>query len=102
MRTPYAAMGASSKSSSQISRSSVILLNGSFIVLEFPQDDVPDLLYISHVVGGMHLEKLEQVREARMVFDHPATALRDSKAPDSGVLVLDNATWSHFADALQD
>lgn len=41
---------------------------GSFIVLEFEQPE-PDLLYISHVVGGMHLDNSERVREAKMVFD---------------------------------
>lgn len=37
-------------------------MNGSFIVLQFQQVE-PALLYISHVAGGMHLDKSERVRE---------------------------------------
>jgi len=44
-------------------------MNGSFTMLNFPQPEEPDLLYISHVAGGIHLDKPERVQEARLVFD---------------------------------
>ena len=44
-------------------------MNGAFTVLEFPEPDDPELLYVHHVAGAPHLEKAEDVRAARMTHD---------------------------------
>jgi transcriptional regulator with XRE-family HTH domain len=43
-------------------------MDGAFIVLEFPEDEDPDLLYIAHVTGALHVEKPQEVTEARLKF----------------------------------
>lgn len=42
---------------------------GAFTVLEFPDDEDPDLLYVSHVAGSLHMEKPDQLAEAKLTFD---------------------------------
>lgn len=42
---------------------------GEFIVLEFPEPEDPDLLYIVHVTGALHVEKDDDVRTARLVHE---------------------------------
>lgn len=58
-------------------------LNGAFIVLRFPEEEDPDLLYVEYPTGSIHVEKAEEVAAARMVFDRlrsEALAPRDSAA----------------------
>lgn len=45
-------------------------MRGAFVVLSFPDKDESDIGYIEHVQGAAYLEKAEQVRECRLVFDH--------------------------------
>lgn len=44
-------------------------MNGAFIVLEFPEPDEPDLLYLAHVSGATHVEQVDDVRAARLVHE---------------------------------
>ena len=56
-------------------------LNGSFIVLGFTDPDEPEVAYIEHTAGALHLEKEAQVRACRLVFDRlrsEALSLEDS------------------------
>jgi transcriptional regulator with XRE-family HTH domain len=43
-------------------------MDGAFIVLEFPEDEDPDLLYITYLTGALHVEKPQEVTEARLKF----------------------------------
>lgn len=44
-------------------------MNSAFTVLRFPDVDDADIAYVEHVAGSLLLEKAEQVRTARLVFD---------------------------------
>jgi len=44
-------------------------MDGSFILLSFPDEEELDLLYVSHIVGSLHIEKPEEVAAARLAFD---------------------------------
>lgn len=58
---------------------------GAFIVLEFPEPEDPDLLYIEYPTDALHIEKAEEVRAATLVFDR----LRSQALPvdDSAALI---------------
>lgn len=45
-------------------------MEGEFILLTFPEDDDPDVLYISYITGALHIENPEEVEGARLAFDH--------------------------------
>ncbi|WP_188316590.1 helix-turn-helix domain-containing protein [Solihabitans fulvus] len=47
--------------------------NGTFIVLRFPDPADPDVLYIEHSGGSMHVEAASQVKASRLSFEHLAT-----------------------------
>jgi transcriptional regulator with XRE-family HTH domain len=58
-------------------------VDGAFTVLRFAEVEDPDLLYVTYPTGSIHVEKAEEVREARMVFDQlrtEALSPRDSMA----------------------
>lgn len=44
-------------------------MEGAFIVLEFPEPEDPDLLYVVHVSGVLHVEKADDVRKAKLVHE---------------------------------
>ncbi|GDY31302.1 helix-turn-helix domain-containing protein [Gandjariella thermophila] len=46
-----------------------VSMQGAFTVLSFPRDVLPDRLYIAHSTGALHIEKVDQVRAARLKFD---------------------------------
>jgi len=45
-------------------------ISGSFIVLEFPDPTDFDLLYVSYPTGSTHIEEIDEVSRARLLFDH--------------------------------
>jgi Domain of unknown function (DUF5753)/Helix-turn-helix domain len=45
-------------------------LDGPFTVLSFDGLGEPDLGYVEHLMGSVHIEKEEHVAAARLVFDH--------------------------------
>jgi len=45
-------------------------ITGSFIVLEFPDPTDPDLLYVEYPTGSTHIEEIDEVSRARLLFDH--------------------------------
>jgi transcriptional regulator with XRE-family HTH domain len=58
-------------------------IDGAFIVLRFVDAEDPDLLYVPYPTGSIHVEKDEEVAQARMVFDQlrsQALTPRDSAA----------------------
>ncbi|ASU80599.1 XRE family transcriptional regulator [Actinopolyspora erythraea] len=42
---------------------------GAFVVLEFPEPEDNDVLFVSHPVGSVHVEKAGEVQQARVVFE---------------------------------
>lgn len=46
---------------------------GAFILLTFPEDYNPEMLYVDHVGGSLHVEDVEQVRLAKLAFDRLRT-----------------------------
>lgn len=45
-------------------------MDGAFIVLEFPEPDDLDLVYLEHVTGAVHMEEADEVRRARLVHEN--------------------------------
>lgn len=43
-------------------------LDGAFIILGFPEDD-PDVLYVSHITGAIHIEHPADITAAKIAFD---------------------------------
>jgi DNA-binding XRE family transcriptional regulator len=48
-------------------------MDGAFTLLSFPEDYNPELLYISYATGSLHIEKAEQLRAARLMFEQLRT-----------------------------
>jgi transcriptional regulator with XRE-family HTH domain len=44
-------------------------MDGAFIILTFPENEDPSVLYVEHINGSLQIEKPEEVAEARLVFD---------------------------------
>jgi hypothetical protein len=49
-------------------------MSGGFNVLSFDGLGEPDMAYVEHPMGAVHLEKDEDVARARVVFDHLRSA----------------------------
>jgi len=45
-------------------------MEGEFIVLGFPEDEDPDLLYFAFISGAVHAEKPEDLAKAKLAFEH--------------------------------
>ncbi len=45
-------------------------IDGAFTVLSFDGLGEPDMGYVEHPMGSMHVEKEEHVTRASLVFDH--------------------------------
>jgi transcriptional regulator with XRE-family HTH domain len=45
-------------------------MDGAFILLNFPEPEDKDLLYVAYPTGSIHVEKAPEVREATLVFEH--------------------------------
>jgi hypothetical protein len=60
-------------------------MDGAFTMLEFAEDEDPDLLYVAHVAGALHTEKPEELTESKITFDDlRSTAL----SPDDSVTLI--------------
>jgi transcriptional regulator with XRE-family HTH domain len=44
-------------------------MDGAFTLLSFPEPKDPDLLYVEHTAGALHIEDSAKLREARLIFD---------------------------------
>ncbi|TQM10801.1 helix-turn-helix domain-containing protein [Pseudonocardia kunmingensis] len=60
-------------------------INGAFTVLSFDGLGEPDVGYVEHPVGSVHIEKSEHVERARLVFGHLRSVALSS--PESVALV---------------
>jgi transcriptional regulator with XRE-family HTH domain len=61
-------------------------LIGSFIVLAFPGNEMPEIGYVEHMAGSLHLEEDADVRACNLAFDR----LRSSAlSPDDSLALLE-------------
>ena len=44
-------------------------MDGAYIVLQFEDPEDPSLLYVEYPTGAMHIEKPEEVTDAKLLFD---------------------------------
>lgn len=49
-------------------------MDGAFTVLQFNDEEDPDLLYVEYPTGSIHVEKADEVAEAKLVFDRLRSA----------------------------
>ncbi len=49
-------------------------LDGNFTLLSFDELGEPDMAYVEHAMGAVHLEKEDEVARGRLVFDHLRSA----------------------------
>ncbi|MET0237095.1 MAG: helix-turn-helix transcriptional regulator [Kibdelosporangium sp.] len=61
-------------------------LEGSFILLRFPDPEDPELLYVEYLTGSLHIEKAPEVQEGRLVFDRLQS---DALSPSESVQLLE-------------
>ena len=60
-------------------------MDGSFIVLDFPDPEDPSIVYTESAAGGLFLEEEMEIRRYILIFDHlRAAALR----PEATVSLL--------------
>jgi hypothetical protein len=59
-------------------------IGGSFIILSFADFGEPDIAYVEHPLGAVHIEKENEVAEAKVLFDH----LRSEALSPADSLVL--------------
>jgi hypothetical protein len=48
-------------------------MDGSFLLLDFIEDEDPDLLFVPYITGSLHIENPEEVAAAKLVFDRLRT-----------------------------
>lgn len=68
-------------------------MNGAFIVLEFPEPDEPDLLYLAHVSGSTHVERGDDVRAARLVHERLRS---QALPPDESVALIERLALDRY------
>jgi DNA-binding XRE family transcriptional regulator len=45
-------------------------MSGAFIVLSFPDPDDPSVLYVEYATGALHIEAVDEVKEAKLLYEH--------------------------------
>jgi hypothetical protein len=45
-------------------------MDGSFVILDFPEDDDPSIVYIDSGAGGLFLEEVGEIRRYKLMFEH--------------------------------
>jgi transcriptional regulator with XRE-family HTH domain len=59
---------------------------GAFNLLAFPDPDDMELLFIEHLIGSLHIEDQDKVREARLAFDQLRT---EALSPADSVALIE-------------
>jgi hypothetical protein len=60
-------------------------MDGTFAILDFPEQGDPDVVYAENATGGLFLEKGEELKKYIFIFDHIRAA---ALPPDTSVAVL--------------
>lgn len=63
-------------------------MDGSFAILDFPSDGDPDLVFAENAAGGLFLEKDDELRKYRQVFDTIRAAALDPESSSEMIKVL--------------
>ena len=45
-------------------------MDGSFVILEFPDPDDPSIVYVESAAGGLFLEQDAEIRRYMLMFEH--------------------------------
>jgi transcriptional regulator with XRE-family HTH domain len=45
-------------------------MEGSFVILDFPDDDDPSIVYIESAAGGLFLEEVGEIRRYKLMLEH--------------------------------
>jgi transcriptional regulator with XRE-family HTH domain len=45
-------------------------MDGSFVMLDFPEDDDPSIVYIESAAGGLFLEEIAEIRRYKLMLEH--------------------------------
>jgi hypothetical protein len=61
-------------------------MDGSFIVLAFPEDEDLSVLYVEYITGSLQVENSEEVVKARLVFDRLRSV---ALSPSDSVVFID-------------
>lgn len=70
-------------------------MHGAFTVLEFPESEDPDIFYVAHTTGAVHVEKSEEVRKAKLVHE----ALRSQALPPQESTALIERVAQRYLDS---
>ncbi|GAB3557846.1 transcriptional regulator with XRE-family HTH domain [Actinopolyspora lacussalsi] len=58
---------------------------GSFSMLRFAEPELPNLVYVEHLAGALHLDKPEEIEQYSRVFDHLTV---DAETPEESRKLL--------------
>jgi transcriptional regulator with XRE-family HTH domain len=61
-------------------------MDSAFTMLTFPDEEDPDMAYISHVAGSLHVEKEAEVDRCRLVFERLQTV---ALTPDESIAFVE-------------
>lgn len=62
-------------------------MDGSFVILHFPDDVDPDMAFVAMATGGVFQEKPDEMRRYAMIFDHLRSA---ALPPDESIALIES------------
>lgn len=63
-------------------------IEGSFLLLEYPDPDDEDVLFLPHAVGSLHVEKETELQRARVLFEE---LFASARSPEASKLLIERA-----------
>jgi transcriptional regulator with XRE-family HTH domain len=61
-------------------------MTGAFILLDFPEPTDPEMLYVEHVTGSLHIEDEDNVRKGKLLFDRLRS---DAPSPADSISLIE-------------
>ncbi|MFD9733891.1 helix-turn-helix domain-containing protein [Umezawaea sp. NPDC059074] len=68
-------------------------MNGAFTMLSFPEPHDPEVLYVEYPTGSLHIEAENEVREAKLVFEHLASRALD---PEESIALIERVLAEQY------
>lgn len=69
-------------------------MDGTFSILDFPDDEDPNVVFAENATGGLFLEKTDELRKYDWIFDTiRAAALSPEESRDAIVLLAEEPLW---------
>lgn len=63
-------------------------MEGPFVILSFPEDEYPDVIYIEGMMGDLYLESVEEIRRYTLTFE---TLDKASACPETSASLISKA-----------